>query len=93
MSSASVSSRGLCLVLARNAEYTKSPETKLWLAVLCKAVEDLYGNKKGERVSARLFMGSKEFRNICDYVGLNPDFVLDLINQEKAHEGRNTSKN
>lgn len=85
-----LSVRGRCVVLARNAEFTKSPETKLWLAVLCKAVEDLYGTRKVERVSARLFMGSRRFREICDYVGLNPDFALEII-EEKKDERRNTS--
>lgn len=79
--------RGRCLVLCRNAETTASPEAKLWLAVLCKAVEDYYSRSKSDHLSAKFFLSSKGFTNVCDYVGLNPQFARELI-QEKIDEGR-----
>lgn len=58
------------------------PEMSLWNAVIVRAIEDAIGNHyAGDYGFNRdlainwLERGGKDFRNVCEYAGLQPDYV------------------
>lgn len=82
----------LMRMLIRNAT-VDVPEQALMLAILCKAVQDLF-HKPGvkRRISsscnpvylrklARDFFLLGHFRNFCYWVDLNPDWVIEILRE------------
>lgn len=57
-------------------EVRSIPEVKLWLAVISSALAEADNPKK---VSARNFLLSDSFNLICNVIGLDPDWVKELI--------------
>lgn len=62
----------------------KTPEVNLWLAVLGVAVTDAMegphrGRLSGMTVEARRFFAERGLDAICDCVGLNPQYVRELL--------------
>ena len=85
----------ICKGFVRIAE-AETPEQQLWLAVLCQAVMDLMMGVRNTRDdSIRVERSRNEafswFRSgrhvfICDMVGLNPDFVMDILREHAGLE-------
>lgn len=51
-------------------------ERALWLAVLTNALTDInLGRHPGRREDALRWIGSADFRAVCDLAGLDPDWV------------------
>lgn len=68
----------------------KTPEVNLWLAVLGVAVTDAMeeprrGRLRGMTVEARRFFAERGLDAICDCVGLNPQYVRELL---RDHAGQ-----
>lgn len=66
-------------VIVRRAlpkEALQIPEVKLWLAVIEQALAEADNPKKA---SARTFLSSDGFMHICDAIGLDPNWVMELI--------------
>lgn len=62
----------------------KTPEANLWLAVLGVAVTDAMeeprkGRVSGMTIEARRFFAERGLDAICDCVGLNPQYVRELL--------------
>ena len=61
----------------------RSPEKSLWKAVLLQAFVDLQNNSKKKiantyRIKSLFWFNvkNKEFLDVCNYAGLDPDYVL-----------------
>ena len=67
----------ICRILSRNAETIETPESKLWMAVLTSAIMDL--DDKGYKREAERFFTSTRFETICNFVGLLPEYVREII--------------
>lgn len=61
---------------ALSVEIRAIPEVKLWLAVIASALVEADNPKKS---SARTFLASDSFALICEVIGLDPDWVNELI--------------
>lgn len=62
---------------------TTSPEKSLWKAVLLQAFVDMQNNSKKKiyntyRIKSTLWfnMNNKEFLDVCNYAGLDPQYVF-----------------
>lgn len=72
----------------RNADI-ELPEQRLWMAVLCHAIADLLpGERKhpvdktyvrNSRRAAKIFFERGQYVIFCDWVGLDPDWVLEIL--------------
>lgn len=72
----------------RNAEID-DPERALWMAVLCKAISDLMPGDPSHpgyrrhvmalRREAVKYFSKNQHATICDFVGLNPDWVNEVL--------------
>ena len=67
----------ICRILSRNAETIDTPESKLWMAVLTSAIMDL--DDKGYKMEAERFLKSARFEKICNFVGLLPEYVREIV--------------
>lgn len=70
-------------LIARKLRYSArihSPQAALMFAILMQGVADSFGSDYGryEREGKR-FIGSDEFRTICNRIELNPDYVVRVI--------------
>lgn len=77
--------RQIAVVIARAvpAEVRAMPEGKLWLAVIGLALNEAdTDNDQGRR--ARSFLLRPDFEIVCDLLGLNFDFVQELIRDHAA---------
>jgi len=80
----------ICKGLARIAD-AEFPEQKLWLAVLCDAIMDLMmgerktyqDSRRVEQIRANALTWFRKGHHVfpCDMVGLNPDFVMDILRE------------
>lgn len=72
------------------------PEQKLWMAVLANAVMDLLLGKRSTyqdsmrveraRREAVSFFKDRRHVNVCDWLGLNPDWVLEVLRDHAGLE-------
>lgn len=79
----------------RNAQIEMA-EQKLWMAVLCNAVMDLImGERKSyqdamrvesARREAESFFRCKRHVTVCDWVGLDPDWVVEVLRDHAGLE-------
>lgn len=74
-----ITAHQVCTVLRRSATNSHLPEGKLWLEVLTLAVKDLRCGSPLHRRSARAFVESPHFINVCDLAGLDPTYANELI--------------
>lgn len=88
--SPSIHERLLIRMLVRNAT-VDVPEQALMLAILCKAVSDLF-SKPSKKISggyntsqlrkmARDFFLLGHFKDFCHWVDLNPEWVIELLRE------------
>ena len=63
-----------------------SPERRLFIAVLSQAVHDAFSNHVPElekrQAQAWLMSNSKDFKEICELSGRNPEYVLTKIRRK-----------
>ena len=63
-----------------------SPERRLFIAVLSQAVHDAFSNHvpgpEKRQAQTWLMSNSKDFRNICELSGRNPEYVLTKIRRK-----------
>lgn len=79
----------------RNAD-VELPEQRLWMAVLCKAIDDLLpGERKhpvdkvyvrNARRAARIFFERGQYVIFCDWVGLDPHWVREILRDHAGLE-------
>lgn len=72
------------------------PEQRLWMAVLCRAIDDLMlGDRKNpadrmivrhKRISARMFFERGQYAILCDWVGLDPAWVREVLSDHAGLE-------
>ena len=72
------------------------PEQKLWMAVLCNAVMDLLSGKRSTyqdsmrveraRREAVSFFKNRRHVTVCDWLGLNPGWVLEVLRDHAGLE-------
>mgnify|MGYP003142063101 CR=1 FL=1 len=61
---------------------TKEPEENLWTAVLTRAVQDIFSTNDERAAQAAISWfksKSRDFRNVCDLAGRNPQYVYTKI--------------
>ena len=68
-----LSAKQISEVIFRNAEFTNSPEARLWLAVIAQAISD--GKKRG----GYAWFKSRSHVQVCELVGLNADLVYEIV--------------
>ena len=71
-------------------------EQKLWMAVLCNAVMDLMMGERNTyqdamrvesaRRQAESFFQRRHHVTVCDWLGLNPDWVLEVLRDHAGLE-------
>lgn len=66
---ARVSESQLLLVVVRNAQYTQSPEARMWLAVFGQAIHD----------RAAAFFDTAWYRYVASLLGLNPGPIREIV--------------
>lgn len=79
----------------RNADIDL-PEQKLWMAVLCNVVADLmmtqptsyYSRVRAELLKrqALQFFRERNHVTLCDWLGLNPDWVVEVLRDHAGLE-------
>lgn len=72
-------------VIVRRAcplEVRSTPKGKLWLSVIEQALAE--ADKKKNNESARRFLASDGFRVVLELLGIDPDFVSELIRDHAA---------
>lgn len=75
-----ITAHQVCTVLRRSATSSHLPEGRLWIEVLTLAVKDLRCGTELHRRSARAFVESSHFLNVCELCGLDPTYTKELIN-------------
>lgn len=71
-----------CHVETFSEETGRTPEQKLWMAVLETAVEDALTNKDPEEKEAArnwFRQGGSHFKLVCDLADFNPEYVRSRI--------------
>jgi hypothetical protein len=67
---------GMIVQRALPVEIRALPEVKLWLAVICQALAEADNDKK---TSARNFLLSDRFTLVCEVIGLDSEWVMELL--------------
>ena len=66
-------------------EPNKEPEQEMWIAVLARAVHDAFGSIdyfEANKAISWLKGYSKDFRDVCEYAGRNPQYVHNKLIKE-----------
>lgn len=69
----------LATIIERNAQHDGSGEAKMWVQVIKLAFLDIANTSPGLSRSAIAFFNSDRLSVVCDYAGLDVDYVRGLF--------------
>ena len=77
---------------ATESNQSRTPEQQLWISVLTKAADDaIYTSDwlEARKAIAWFRSNNKEFKEVCQYAGFNPDYVAEKmegpLNEREQH--------